>query len=192
MNRVNEAIVEFYKRFNKLYNKIPKDIKPSQPTTKVTSTRAFDVDFSMVLRERRSPTLLVMQDDAIYVEENMISSWKMKQNMDQVDKKKFREDFGTSDTNKHSQEVRIEEMSGLIRNLSNNMDRFEINNNNENKSPQEGGVRNPNQFKRHFNPQLMRKEIRNEEQTIQPPVKNNNDNNLVEEWMDEEYVYYPK
>jgi hypothetical protein len=36
----------------------------------------------------------------------------------------------------------------------------------------------------------MRRERRNEEQPIQPPVKTNNDNNLVEEVMDEEYVEY--
>jgi hypothetical protein len=38
----------------------------------------------------------------------------------------------------------------------------------------------------------MRRERRNEEQPIQPPVKTNNDNNLVEEVMDEEYVEYIK
>jgi hypothetical protein len=190
--RYNEFVVDFNRRFNKIYNKIPRDIKPSQPETKVTYVGAFDDDFSMVLRERRSPTFLVMQDDVIDIEGNMIAFGKMKQRLYQVDKKKSREECSTYDPNKDSQEGRIEEMSILIRNLSNKMSIFEIENKNENKYPQEGGVRNPNQFKRHFNPQLMRKERRNEEQTIQPPVKNNNDNNLVEEWMDEEYVYYPK
>jgi hypothetical protein len=146
----------------------------------------------MVLRERRSPTLLVMQDDAIDIEGNMIALGKMKQKQDQVERKKAREDCGTSDPNKDSQEARIEEMSRLIRNLTNKMSRFEIENNNANKSPQEGGMRNPNQFRRPFNPQLMRRERRNEEQPIQPPVKTNNDNNLVEEVMDEEYVEYTR
>jgi len=36
----------------------------------------------------------------------------------------------------------------------------------------------------------MRRERRNEEQPIQLPVKTNNDNNLVEEVMDGEYVEY--
>jgi hypothetical protein len=77
--RANEIVDDFNRRFNKLYNKIPADIKPSQPTTKVTYVGAFDVDFSMTLRERRSPTLLVMQEDAIDIEGNMIASGKMKQ-----------------------------------------------------------------------------------------------------------------
>jgi hypothetical protein len=58
--RANETVDDFNKRFNKLYKKISEDIKPSQPTTKVTYIGEFDVDFSMSLRERRSLTLLIM------------------------------------------------------------------------------------------------------------------------------------
>jgi hypothetical protein len=76
--RANEIVDDFNRRFNKIYNKIPKDIKPSQPTIKVIYVGAFDVDFSMVLRERRSPNFLVMQEDAIDIEGNMIASGKMK------------------------------------------------------------------------------------------------------------------
>jgi hypothetical protein len=54
------SLFYFNRIFNKLYNNIPRDINPSQPATKVTYVGAFDVDFAMVLRERRSPTLLVM------------------------------------------------------------------------------------------------------------------------------------
>jgi hypothetical protein len=50
----------------------------------------------MVLRERRSPNFHVMQEDAIYVEGNMISLRKMKKKHDQAEKKKAREDCGTS------------------------------------------------------------------------------------------------
>jgi hypothetical protein len=81
-------VVDFNRIFNKIYNKIPIDIKPSQTTTKVTYAGAFEAYFSMVLRERRSPTFLIMQDDAIDIEGNMIESGKMKQRIDQVDKDK--------------------------------------------------------------------------------------------------------
>jgi hypothetical protein len=64
----------------------------------------------------------------------------------------------------------MDEMSRLIRNMTNKMSRFEMENGNANKVPQEGGVRNPNQFRRPFNPQLMRRERRNDEKPIQPPV----------------------
>jgi hypothetical protein len=86
----------------------------------------------------------------------------------------------------------MDEMSRLIRNLTNKMSIFEIEHRNTNRSPQEGGIRNPNpnQFRRPPNPQLMRRERRNEEQPIHPPVKTNNDNNFIEEVVDESYDEY--
>jgi hypothetical protein len=72
----NESVSDFIKRFNKLYNKIPADVKPSQPTAKVTFVGSFDPDFSLLLRERRSTTLTSMQDDAVEIESNMIASGK--------------------------------------------------------------------------------------------------------------------
>jgi hypothetical protein len=80
--RENETVDDFNEGFNNIYNKIHADINPSQPTTKVTYTRSFDVDFSMTLRERRSPTLLVMKDDAIDIEWNMNESGEIKRNQD--------------------------------------------------------------------------------------------------------------
>jgi hypothetical protein len=58
--RYNEPIVDFNRRFNKLYNKIPRDINPLQQVDKVTYVGDFDAEFSMVLRKRRAPTLLIM------------------------------------------------------------------------------------------------------------------------------------
>jgi hypothetical protein len=81
-------------------------------------------------------------------------------------------------------------MSRLIRNLSNKLSRFEFEGKNTKTSPHEGGLRNHNQFRRPFNPQIMRRERRIEEYPIQTLVKTNNDNNLIEDRMDEEYVYF--
>jgi hypothetical protein len=53
----SETIMEFIQRFNKLYNKIPAEVKPSQPAAKVTFTGAFKADFALLLRERRGATL---------------------------------------------------------------------------------------------------------------------------------------
>jgi hypothetical protein len=61
----NESVYDFIKRFNKTYSKIPADVKPSQTTAKVTFAGAFDPDFSLLLRERRSRTLSDMQEDAM-------------------------------------------------------------------------------------------------------------------------------
>jgi hypothetical protein len=59
--RGNETIYDLNIRFNKLYNNIPRDIKPSKLAAKVTYVKAFSSYFSMVLREMRSTTHLVKQ-----------------------------------------------------------------------------------------------------------------------------------
>jgi hypothetical protein len=104
----------------------------------VTYIGVFDVDFSMTLRERRSLTLLVMQEDAIDIQGNMIASGKMKQKRDQEENKKVREDCGTYDPSREPQEAKMDEISRLIRNLTNEMSIFEIEHRNANKSPPRG------------------------------------------------------
>jgi hypothetical protein len=76
-----------------------------QQASKVTYVGDFDAYFSMALRERRAPSLLIMQDDAIDIEGNMIASGKMKKNYDQVDKKKIKEDCDPSDPTKDAHEA---------------------------------------------------------------------------------------
>jgi len=80
------TIVDFNKRFNKVYNKIPIDIKPSQAAAKVNYAGAFEEDFTIMLRERRSSTLLIMQNDAIDIGGNMTTSGKIKVKIEQTDK----------------------------------------------------------------------------------------------------------
>ena len=74
----SESVLEFTQRFNKLYNKIPVEVKPPQPATKVTFAGAFDPNFSLLLRERRSTDLMKMKDDALEIESNMMASRKLK------------------------------------------------------------------------------------------------------------------
>jgi hypothetical protein len=73
-----ESVLEFTQRLNKLYNKIPTEVKPSQLAAKVTFARPFEPDFSLLLRERRYATLEGMQDDSIEIESNMMASRKLK------------------------------------------------------------------------------------------------------------------
>ena len=53
-----ESISDFSKRFNKMYNKIPAKIKPSEASAKISYASAFGPDFCLLLRERRAPPLL--------------------------------------------------------------------------------------------------------------------------------------
>jgi len=49
----SESVLEFTRRFNK----IPTEVKPSQPAEKLTFAGDFEPDFPLLLRERRSATL---------------------------------------------------------------------------------------------------------------------------------------
>jgi hypothetical protein len=55
-----DFLFDFSKRFNKIYKKIPDDIKPTETMEKITYANAFDSDFFLLLRERRSPSLVQM------------------------------------------------------------------------------------------------------------------------------------
>jgi hypothetical protein len=55
-----ESISDFTKRFNEMYGRIPYEIKPTKASAKITYANAFDAEFSLLLRERRSTTLLSM------------------------------------------------------------------------------------------------------------------------------------
>jgi hypothetical protein len=80
----SETVMEFILRFNKLYNKIPAAVKPSEPSAKVTFAGAFEPDFALLLRERRGATLNRMQDDAVEIESNMMASGKLKAKVETV------------------------------------------------------------------------------------------------------------
>jgi hypothetical protein len=74
----SETVMEFIQRFNKLYNKILAEVKPSQPAAKVTFAGAFEPDFALLLRERRGATLNRMQDDVVEIDSNMMASSNLK------------------------------------------------------------------------------------------------------------------
>ena len=55
--RQNEDVTEFIKRFNKLYNNLPAEIKPPQAAAKVVFARPFKPEFGFTLREIKSKYL---------------------------------------------------------------------------------------------------------------------------------------
>jgi hypothetical protein len=56
-----ESVSDFSKRINKMYKKILNEIKTIETSTKITYASAFDPDFCLMLRERRSTSLSHMQ-----------------------------------------------------------------------------------------------------------------------------------
>jgi hypothetical protein len=55
-----------------MYSKIPDEIKPTETSSTITFSNAFDADFSLLFRERRSYTLSLMKEAAIEVESNIL------------------------------------------------------------------------------------------------------------------------
>ena len=74
----------------RVYNSIPADIKPLAGASNLHYAEAFDNDFALFLRERKSASLPVMFIDSLEVEANMMACGKIKQRVD-VDRRKRRE-----------------------------------------------------------------------------------------------------
>jgi hypothetical protein len=55
-----ESVSDFSKRFNKMYNKIPAEIKPSEASAKISYASVFGPDFCLLLREIRATSLSQM------------------------------------------------------------------------------------------------------------------------------------
>jgi hypothetical protein len=68
-----ESVSDFSKRFNKMYNKIPAEIKPTEASAKITYASSFDPDLCLLLRERRATSLAHMQDATLEVESNILA-----------------------------------------------------------------------------------------------------------------------
>ena len=65
-----------------MYNKIPTEIKSTDTSARITYANAFDSDFYLLLIERRSASLSLMQDVSLEVESNILASQKVKGNID--------------------------------------------------------------------------------------------------------------
>jgi hypothetical protein len=168
-----ESVSYFTKRFNKMYTKIPDEIKPTETSAKITFANAFDVEFSLLLRERRSSTLSLMQEETIEVESNILAAERLKTKSDR-DRKKQKEDVPSS-SNTTTSDPKIDEMDKMLKTLTSELARLKLEAKQPNRPVQEGGNMNPNQFRRPHNaPHIMQRERRNhEDQRIFPPFQNN-------------------
>ena len=160
--------MEFIQRFNKLYNKIPIEVKPSQPAAKVTFTGAFEPDFSLLLRERRGADLTRMQDGAVEIESNMMALGKLKRKIEMGNRETrcLGEQAGPSRSRRSSND-KMDDMARIIKELSNNISRMELD-----QSKADPFIKT--EFRRNTNPQNQQRQIKNEDQKIQTPLKNEN------------------
>ena len=77
----------------------------------------------MMLTKSMSSTLFIMQDNEIDVEGNMttLGKFKLRQDHDKKDKIKLKDVLGSYELIKDSQDAKIEEMSRIIKILSNKL-----------------------------------------------------------------------
>jgi hypothetical protein len=140
-----ESILDFTKRFNKMYGRIPDEIKPTEVSAKITYANAFDADFSLLLREIRSTTLLSMQEATIEVESNILASDRLKTRSDK-DKKKQREDSPTS-SKPATSDPKLDEMTKTLKDMTSEITKLKWESKQPNRGFQGAGNRNPNQFR---------------------------------------------
>jgi hypothetical protein len=141
----SEIVMEFILRFNKLYNKIPAAVKPSEPSAKVTFAGAFEPDFALLLRERRGATLNRMQDDVVEIESNMMASGKLKAKVEITnrDNRRYKEPAGPSRSNRYTDD-RVDDMAQIIKDLSNKISRMELDQAKDDSFNKRDFRRNPN------------------------------------------------
>jgi uncharacterized small protein (DUF1192 family) len=172
-----ESVSDFSKRFNKMYNRIPAEIKPSEASAQISYASAFDPDFCLVLRERRATSLAQMQDAAIEVESNILAADRLR-NKANTDRRNGRSEASTSDSNISGPSLshpQVNELTQLVNVLKEEMERIKVERRQMYKGPQnaenKGGFRRPNNFA----PPTMHKEKERDrdDQRIQAPFQNN-------------------
>jgi hypothetical protein len=144
-----ESVSNFIKRFNKMFGKIPAEIKPSDASEKITFSATFDSEFCLILRERRSTTLALMQDATLEVESNITASQKLK---GRAERKKSAVDSSSSSNSK------MEKMAKMLDSLTSEMSKLKVQNQQpaKAKEPNAFASRNPNAFPyRRNNPQVQ-------------------------------------
>ena len=188
-----ENIESFSRKFNKAYNKLPVNIKPLEAAAMVYYSGAFPNEFSIMLRERRSQTLLQMQGDAVALEGNLLAGGKIKQLMQEPDnrnrnrnqeQRKPREETQKTVVQRDPNEGRMEEMSRALKSITQKMSRLKSDPN----VPAMPPPRNAMGYRRPNNPQFLQRDRRNDDQNIQTPVRKDINNLEQEEEYIEEFI----
>ena len=124
----------------RVYNSIPANIKPSPGVAKLHYADAFDNNFSLLLRERKSNTLSAMFTDGLEVEANMMACGKVKPRAE-IDIRKGREDTHPSTSASSSSDIKFEMMLKTMEKL---MDMLTVEAKPANWEQNEPQIRNPN------------------------------------------------
>jgi hypothetical protein len=106
-----------------MYNKIPHEIKPTETYAKITYASTFDPEFFLLLREKRSTSLVHMQYVTLEVESNIVAYDKIRGKSDR-DKRKRRTEASTSDS--HIVHPQVDELTKLVKSLSTEIENLKL------------------------------------------------------------------
>lgn len=118
-----ESVSDFSKRFNKMYSKIPTEIKLTEASTKITYAGAFDPNFCLSLRERRSAKLSQIKDNVLEVESNILVANRIRGVID-GEKRKQKADvctLGTSDI-----DPKLDELTKMVKSLTTDISKLNM------------------------------------------------------------------
>jgi hypothetical protein len=118
-----EYVSNFSKRFNKMYNNIPAEIKPTKASAKITYVSAFDPDFCLLLRERRDTSLAHMQDSSLKVDYNVLAVDRLRNKADR-DRGRGRPEASTSSSSAFHPQV--DELTQLVKSLLAEMEKMKL------------------------------------------------------------------
>jgi hypothetical protein len=159
-----EFVSDFSKRFNKMYNKIPVEIKPTEASAKITYASAFDPNFCLLLRERRATSLAHMQDAALEVESNVLVVDRLRSKADR-DRGRGRSEASTSGSS--TSYPQVDELTKMVKSLSAEMEKMKFEGKqgykNVPNTDNRGSFRRPNNNA----PQIMPKEQRDRDRSDQ-------------------------
>ena len=133
-----------------MYQNIPVQIKPLDTSAMITFSNAFNLDFSLLLREIRSPNLTTMQESTIEIESNVLVAQRLKG--ESKIRKKKKEEKLPSTSNQQSLEDKIDEMRKMIKRLTSKLEKLDIDWKNVTITIEDVRNRNQNQYRRPFNP----------------------------------------
>jgi hypothetical protein len=174
-----DYVFDFSKIFNKMYNKIPIEINPTEASAKITYASAFDPDFCFLLRERRATSLAHMQYASLEVESNILAVNRFRNKDDRdIPRGRFEAStFGSSaPPPPPPPPSQMDEVTKLLKSLSTRMERLEVEGKHTYINHQ--NIDNRGKFKRPNKnaPQIMQRKPQNkdrDDQKIQTPLQKN-------------------
>jgi hypothetical protein len=168
-----ESVSDFSKIFNKMYNKISAEIKPTEASAKITYASSFDPNLCLLFRERRAASMDLMQDAILEVESNVLAVDKLRRKADR-DRGRGKSEASTSGYS--ASHPQVDELTKMVKSLSAEMEKMKF----EGKKGYKNvpNIDNRGNFRRTNNnaPQIMPREQRDRDRNdkkIQTPLQNN-------------------